>query len=388
MKTISTLLGILLIMTGCRSVEKMIDQGDFDTALLKSVRKISGKEQLKEKYVLAIEEAFAKATQRDLDYILSHQQSQKATEWYSTIEHLRKIIKRQNALSPLLPIVSKEGRKANFSFVKTNEMLTTAIDQFQDLTFQEGTVYLSEAREGDKAAARKAYQIFSRLWEFDENYKNARELQNEAEEIGISHIMVSIENSTYSVIPENMLDDLLALGFQDEKWIKYHFTNSIQFPDRHITVVLQSLEIGPERLHEQVRLEEREIEDGFKYQLDRKGNVQKDSLGNDIKIPLYKRVKARFIQTEQIKNGWVSGYIVNENLLTGKTEQVPFDTQVVFENTYAKFRGDHRALSSDTRQLLNSSPLPFPSDQQMVIDLMQTLKPILRNRIAKLDILV
>lgn len=377
-----------MIITGCRSVEKMIDQGDFDTALLKSVRKISGKEQLKEKYVLAIEEAFKKATQRDMDFILTHQQSEKAADWYSTIEHLRKIIKRQNALNPLLPIISKEGRKANFAFVKTKDMLATAIDHFQDLTFQDGNYYLSEARAGDKAAARKAYQIFNRLWEFSDNYQNACDLQNEAEEIGISHIRVSIENSTYSAIPESLLEDLLALGFQDEKWIKYHFANSIEFPDRQVTVVLQSLEIGPERLHEQVRLEEQEIEDGFKYQFDENGNVAKDSLGNDIKIPLYKRVKARFVLTEQIKDGWVSGYIINENLLTGKTEQVPFESQVVFENTFAKFRGDRRALSNNSRQLLNSAPLPFPSDQQMVIDLMQTLKPILRNRIDKLELLV
>ena len=70
MKTkITTLVLAAIFTVGCRSLEKMIDQGDFDTALAKAAHKISGKSQLKEKYIIAIEEAFKKAVSRDMSWI-------------------------------------------------------------------------------------------------------------------------------------------------------------------------------------------------------------------------------------------------------------------------------------------------------------------------------
>ena len=389
MKTINTILIALTItMVSCRSVEEMIDQGDFDTALLKSVRKLSGKNDLKDKYVLAIEEAFQKAVDRDMAFIKNRYQSDRANDWYQVIERLRKIEKRQSVLEPLLPLVSDRGRKASFSFVKTGELMANAIDHFQTYTLQEGEILLKSARLGDRTDARRAYSVFERLWEFSTEYKNGHSLQDEAEKLGISHVLVNIENATLTHIPPYIMDDLLALGFRDDKWIRYYFQNEIQQPDREITVVLNSLELSPERIHEQVSIDEKEIQDGFKYQLDQNGNVQKDSLGNDIKIPVYKRIKARVIETQQLKTGIVSGYIRNYNLLTGRREQVPFDSQIQFEHFYTSFRGDRRALSERSKKFLGMRPLPFPSDEDMLVDLLEQLKPMLNNKVQHLELLV
>jgi len=389
MKTISIIIiGLTLIMVSCRSVEKMIDQGDFDDALLKSVRKLSGKKDLREKYVLAIEEAFQKAVNRDMAFIKDRFESDRSQDCYQVIERLRKIEKRQSVLEPLLPFVSDKGRKANFTFVQTGDLKHTAIKNFQSYTLRDGEILMKSARLGHRADARKAYSIFNKLWEFSTDYENGRTLQNEAEELGISHVQVNFENATFSQIPPYLMNDLLALRFQDEMWIRYYFNDEIQLPDREITVVLQNLDLGPDRIHEQSRIEEKEIQDGFEYQLDQNGNVQKDSLGNDIKIPVYKRIKARVVQTQQLKIGIVSGYLLNQNHLTGQRDQIPFDSEVQFEHFYSNFKGDRRALSTKSKKYLGIHPLPFPTNHDMIAELINTLKPILSDRIKDLDLLV
>lgn len=388
MKTMLFIIVAFLFTTGCRSVEKMIDEGDFDSALLKVKRKISGKENLKDKYVLAIQTAFEKATRDDMGFVQQNFESDRTSDWYQIINRLEKIDKRQSTISPLLPIVSKEGIKAEFSFVNTRDLKNKAIDNYLALTYRDGKSMLERARQNDKAAARKSYSTFQNLWNFVAEYRDAVSLQDEAEELGVNHVTVHIENITDQRIPDQMLDELLLIGFKDEKWVKYYFNNSIQFPDREITVVLESIEIGPEKVYEKIKLDEKTIRDGFRYELDKNGNVKKDSLGNDIKIPVFKDIKARVIKANQIKQGFISGYIINEDIINNRTDRVPFDSQIIFEHNYAKFRGDRRALSESSRELIGISPLPFPTNQQLTYDLVNTLKPILEDKIRRLKIIV
>ncbi len=379
---------LLMLTISCRSVEKMIDQGDFDTALLKSARKISGKQQLKKKYVTAIEEAFQKATQNDLAAVKSRYDSDRASDWYQAIQRIRKIESRQNTVSFLLPIVSSEGYKANFSFVRTDDLLKNAISQFQDLTYRDALDLLETSRQGSKADARKAYQTFARLWEFNGEYLNARRLQQEAEELGITHVAVRIENATYQYIPESILQEILDRNFVNEKWIQYHLEDAIPLADREINLRINRLDIGPERIQERFFVDTREIEDGFDYVLDQNGNVSKDSLGNDIKRPRFKLIKARVVETHQFKSAMLSGRILNKNIVTGRLEEVPFQSEMLFEHFSASFQGDRRALSPESRRFLGILPVPFPDNQQMVVDLVHTLSPILRDKVQKLNLTV
>ena len=53
----------------------------------------------------------------------------------------------------------------------------------------------------------------------------------------------------------------------------------------------------------------KDVEDGFTYQLDKKGNVMKDSLGNDIKTKKYKTLQCALIETIQSKACRIDGDI-------------------------------------------------------------------------------
>jgi hypothetical protein len=389
MKTLVTTLSTLILMSvGCKSVEKMIDMGDFDTALIRSTKKIAGKENLNKKYVLAIEEAFRKATSRDMNLVEQTYHSDKAIDWSRVIGSLEKIEKRQRAVQPFLPLVAKDGYQANFAFVKTAEIKKNAIDHFLEYTYRDGLSCLDRGREANKAAARKAYDLFSQLWQYDNEYLDARALQDEAKNLGISHVLIKVVNATHQHIDQSLLDQMAQQNFRSEKWITYHFDDQTTHLDRELNILLDDIKIGPERIYEVRYSDTRKVEDGFEYVLDQNGNVTKDTLGNDIKIAVFKTSRANVVRVHQEKTGMVLGRIINTNLLSGEIDYIPFDAQLVFEHFAGNFRGDRRALSAESKELVGISPLPFPDDRQMVYDLMQTLHPLIGDKIRRSHLLV
>jgi hypothetical protein len=55
----------------------------------------------------------------------------------------------------------------------------------------------------------------------------------------------------------------------------------------------------------------------------------------------------------------------------------------VFENLFATFRGDERALLNEDRDLVRNRRVPFPSSEQMVYDTGEDLKAKLKNIIGR-----
>lgn len=59
-------------------------------------------------------------------------------------------------------------------------------------------------------------------------------------------------------------------------------------------------------------------------------------------------------------------------------------SEFIFENTFARFRGDERALTPDDKKWLRNDFVPFPSNEQMVYDsgteIKERFKAILSNQ--------
>ncbi|WP_238568455.1 hypothetical protein [Algibacter lectus] len=69
-----------------------------------------------------------------------------------------------------------------------------------------------------------------------------------------------------------------------------------------------------------------------------------------------------------------------------KTNQVlqsfPVDSGFNFQNIYATYRGDKRALTTEDLQLIRSRKVPFPINEQMIFDTGEDLKLQLKNIIT------
>jgi hypothetical protein len=126
----------------------------------------------------------------------------------------------------------------------------------------------------------------------------------------------------------------------------------------------------------------KEIEDGFNYQLDKKGNVMKDSLGNDIKTKKHKTLQCALIETIQSKTCQIDGDVeivqINPNKVLKKD---PLGAQSNFENTSARALGDIQALSQAQVNKTKSQSVPFPSDMEMVLRCSDALKQAINGAI-------
>ena len=147
---------------------------------------------------------------------------------------------------------------------------------------------------------------------------------------------------------------------------------------------LTDIEVTPEYVREREYVEQKEIEDGFEYVLDDRGNVVKDSLGNDIKVPATKIIQAVVFESFQNKYAKVAGQLqIIDTRTNSLVRREPISVNVDFENYASTFRGDKRALTKDSRSRIGNQPLPFPSDENMLLEAAELLKPVVKDKIRK-----
>lgn len=118
--------------------------------------------------------------------------------------------------------------------------------------------------------------------------------------------------------------------------------------------------------------------------MDSNGNVQKDTLGNDIRTPRYAVVEARVTEIFREKNLELRAELellnVEENL--GLIE--PIIVRAVFEDYSCFVSGDRRALTERTRKRLKDYPAEFPTDFRLLLDTSNEVKRIFEREISRL----
>ncbi|RLD19266.1 MAG: hypothetical protein DRI69_08730 [Bacteroidetes bacterium] len=379
MKTLKllALLTVTLLIGSCQSVEKMMDNGNYDQVIALAHKRLSGKKNKKEKYVRALETAFAKSVQRDMDRIGMLRNNGRASDWEKIITLAESIEMKQRRIQPFLPLIDREGYRANFKFVKTGEILAIAEDAVLVELYQEGNALLEQGRLNDKLSARKAYRAFDKIFDYTDLYFDVIDLRKEAKELGINHVRIVQENASGDWMP-SYLAGLLTQDFpvSDGFWTRFTFDgDSTVHADLEARIIITNVDVGTESLRQETIERTKRIEDGWDYVLDERGNVAKDSLGNDIREKRFIRVRANVIRTHQEKAGYVSAEMRITDLKDGHViMSVPINSEARFYHMGQTFSGDRRALRSRERRFIGMQP--FPSDEDLIIDAAQGLKPL------------
>lgn len=390
----TTLLFILsvLVLTSCSSVkttEKALNSGNYDKAISLSIEKLA-KNKAKEKnqpHVLMLQEAFRKATDRDLDRI-SFLEKEQNPENFETIYTLYQRLKnRQERIKPLLPLrILSSGRNAKFKLVNYTDRILTAKENYAGYLYENGVALLNEG-DRNKINYRRAFDELRHLNKISPNYRDTRNLIEEAHAKGIDYVHVSVRNRTDQIIPRRLERDLLAIdtyGLND-LWTQYHAKRdrNIRY-DFDLELDFRDIIISPEQVHEKEVIKERRIKDGFKYLKDNNGNYVKDSLGNKIKVDKFKRIRCKFYQFTQFKSSKVTGVVKYiDNRTNQLLQRFPIQSEFVFEHIYADYDGDRRALDKSFIELLDETSVEFPSNEQMVYDTGTDLKQKLKHIITR-----
>lgn len=377
---------LAFFQVSCETAKKYVESGDYDSAIDLCVQKLRGKENKKTEYVQGLELAFKKAQDRDLATI-KHYQEQNRGEYWERIHDLHLEIRaRQNKVLPLIPLTSKKGYKAQFNFVDIGRMESDSRAKAADYLYNQAVTLLESGERGDKLAARKAYEKLLELGrKYYSDYRDKANLIVKAREYGISYVLLEVKNQSGKILPRDFSERLLTMSKQDldSEWKEFFFEvkPGEQF-DYTAVFKIKDISISPERVSERAYTDEKDIQDGWNYVLDKRGNVMKDTLGNDIKTPRMVRIRADVLEVHQSKAARLAGYVeifdVARNTLLDSQD---LSTEVLFEHYAATFKGDERALSKESRMRIGSSPVPFPLDQDMLVQAAERLKPGLREEL-------
>ena len=383
----TTLLAGLLLLAACASPEKLVDMGNYDQAIELSIRKLAGKKNKKAKYVQALEEAFARVTERDMRTAERLKGDGGDANWEQINEIYRRISRRQEALRPLLPLIGSEGIKADFQFVRVEGLERESREKAAAFLYNRALELLERAEAGDRLAARTAFHNLEKISKYYRNYLDREQLMQTARDLGISHVLVEVRNQAPVVLPLGFEEEITRFGVRDldSKWRVFHTRPaSGVIYDYRAVVRITDIQLSPEMVRERRYEDVREIEDGFEYVLDQNGNVAKDTLGNDIKVPRKINVVAQVLEVFQSKVASVRGRL---DLIDSRTNNLvdsqTLNAEAVFENYASTFRGDERALSAESRRCIGNQPLPFPSDQELILIAAEQMKPVMKEKMAR-----
>lgn len=381
-------LAFLLFLTfvSCTSVETLVESGNYEETIRLAQRRLTGKQKKNPKLVAALEEAFNRVTARDMQ--TAQQIAEGGTpNWAKVYDIYDNIDRRQQALQPLLPLTDKRGYQADFRFARVNGLMAKAGENAAADYYASGQRALAEGRAGDKAAARQAYNLFLKTKKYRNNYRDAYALAQEAEALGIVYIAVDMVNQSGGYLPRGFEQELLRVRTTDldNRWKVYDFTrqNGRSY-DYDARIIIQDIAVSPERVAERAYIDEKEVQDGNEYVLDQNGNVAKDTLGNDITRPRFVVIRANILEVFQSKSALVTGsFVLYDNNSRRIVDEDRLSAEARFEHYASTFRGDRRALSNNSRRRIGNRPLPFPSDEAMILDAADVLKPQLKDRLAR-----
>ncbi|PIA77680.1 hypothetical protein BFR04_09590 [Gaetbulibacter sp. 4G1] len=385
---LTVLLSLCIACSGRKEVEKAVNSGNYDQAINTALKKLRTNKDSKRKreVVLMLQDAYYKAEDRDLNTI-NHLKKDSNPELYREIyERYLDLNARQEAIKPILPL-RVNGKDIPFKFNDYSNTIIESRENLSDYLYEKGIELLES---DNKLTIREAYNTLNYLDRINPNYEETRELLEEAHQRGTNYILVSINNETEQIIPTRLEDDLLNFDTYglNKFWSVYHANknNDVKY-DYAMHLNLKRINISPERIKERELFRERDVKDGWEYELDSAGNVVKDSLGNDIKVDKIIRVKCRLLEIAQIKSSQVIADVVYLDLASNQPlDSFPIDSEFIFENIFARSRGDKRALTKDDRILLDNRRVPFPSNEQMVYDTGEDLKFQLKDIINSYNI--
>lgn len=384
-----TLLAIFMTIVACgvKQTQNLLSSGNYDEAINKAVQNLRTNKDAKGKqdYIYLLEEAYAKANERDLrsiDSWFKDANPRNLEKIYDTYVNLNN---RQEIIRPLLPLkILKEGRNAEFALSDYTDQIVSSKNALSKHLYDNSKALLATK---DKMSYRRAYDDLVYLDELSPNFKDVNQLIQTAKLKGTDYVSVYTKNETNMVIPVRLQNDLLdfsTYGLNDQ-WTVYHNNKQKGITyDYGLEVNFRQINISPEQIKEKEFYKEKQIKDGTKTLLDSNGNVVKDSLGNPIKVDNMKTIKASVYEFRQYKAAQVTAKVDYVDLKSNQLlETFPLTSEFIFDYIYAKYTGDKRACEDSYYQYFDRRAVQFPSNEQMVYDAGQDLKNQLKNIITR-----
>ncbi len=389
MKKITLLLSLFILISSCgvKQTQNLLSSGNYDQAIDNAVSNLRSNKDKKGKqgYVYLLEEAFAKAKERDLNTITILTKEANPAQLEKLYNTYMQLNSRQEKIKPVLPLrLIKEGRNAIFPFDDYSDQIISSKNALSAYLYANAKKLMGSS---DKMNFRKAYDDLDYLNQINPNYKNIQQLMEEAKFKGSDYVLVSTKNETNMVIPTRLQSDLLDFGTMglNDKWTVYNSNKQKGFDyDYGMVINFRQIYISPEQIKEREFVKERVIKDGIKKLIDANGKEVLDEKGKVVMVDNLITVTARIYEFRQFKSCQITAKIDYINFKNNQLLQsFPLTSEFIFENIYATYKGDGRASDDNYFSYFDRRPVLFPSSEQMVYDTGEDLKAKIKDIITR-----
>jgi uncharacterized protein YceK len=380
-KSVLISFAVMIILSGCGSSKKQLEKGNYDAAIVTAVRQLR-KDSKDSKQIATLDRSYKVVNEQDNERIRFLKLEGRPQNWDEIYQIYKRMNERQSLVKTVLPL-DDGGRSVDFPYVDYLVEMIAAKRKSADFYYAHGNELM---KSGLKDSYRQAYYEYIRAKEYVGDYEGIDNKIQEAKYLGMSRVFVSLQNTTMTKFPQDFEENLLAVDIQalNSEWVEFHTLNldkDAQY-DYFINVNVRNIAVSPDQTSQRDSVVKKDVEDGFTYKLDSKGNVMRDTSGNDIKIKKYKTLQCALISTLQTKACRIEGDIeiiqMNPNKVLKKD---PMGAQSTFEHVSARALGDIGALNASQLEKTKSQIIPFPSDIEMVVRCSENLKGAIRGSI-------
>lgn len=372
---------MIILLSGCGSSKKQLEKGNYDGAIDKAVKQLR-KDPKDEKQIAILTQSYKVANDQDIERIRFLKMENRPNNWdeiYLTYNALNNRQSLVRTVTPLMPA----GQASEFAYVDYMTEIVSAKRKAADFYYSHGIELM---KNNMKESYRQAYAEFRRAKDYVGDYEGIDRKIKEAQYQGMSRVFVSVQNSSIIKFPREFELDLLALDLPglNSDWVEYHTQNLDDNTgyDYFVNVNVKNVAVSLDQTVQRDSVVKRDVQDGFTYVLDKKGNVMKDSLGNDLKQKKYKTLQCALVETIQSKACRIDGDVEVIQMLPKKVlKKDPIGAQSTFENISSRALGDTGALNAQQLERTKSSIVPFPSDIEMVMRCSESLKQAIRGAI-------
>ncbi len=371
--TLHLLFAITLLVASCSSPERLYERGRYSKAVEKALEKIR-KNKADDRDISALAKAFNQMNGEDIIRLENLLNDKEPARWDKIVVLADRIRLRQELVQPYSPIRLPDSRaEVSLKLYAVKELLPRAREQAAAWHYAEGKLAMDQAKRGDKRAAREAHDRFTKVQSYNTSqYPDLRELLADAAYLSVTQLQLHVENHTPTLLPGSFRLRLEETFRREvgQQWLQIVLDDkACPDCDFEATIVVNSITLSPDGIQENHRLEKRNIEDGWQYVMDQRGNVMKDTNGNDIKVPVYREVFADIFETRQFKAGRIEGLLEIRKKAGGQVlRRIPVAGETQFRSESLWFKGDERALSDKTKKLLKGHPVSYPSADQLLGD--------------------
>lgn len=380
MKKIRYYFLILIVIFACSSPKSLVKKGKYDTLIKKSVKKLRVNPD-DEKYLDLLKQAYPLANQEDQDKVKYLKQSGQPDRWGGIFNAYTKLKTRQDLVRTLSPGVLNE---IGFSYIDFDQEIITAKQNAAEYYYAHAKMLLER---GTKYDAQSAYHEFKQVESYYYDYKDTGELMQRALELGTTHVLYKMINKTGVPFPPNFKDELEKMSLQslNQDFLNFDVKALAGWNyDYLINLNINMIEVSPEIVEKTNFTHSKEIEDGWQYVLDNNGNVMKDSLGNDIKVTVYKTITCYVTEVHLKKTCNVTGSIdFIEDYTDQLIETSPMTAGTLFEYVFATAAGEIAACPPEVIELIRRDPLPFPRSDIMILETVDKMKIVIKDIIRK-----